>query len=97
MNSLIFFHVGFFFVEFINIKYKNSNDIVQRIRDGRRVRNNLGEMPILSGMLYCADCGKKLYQVRGKGWNHDKEFLVCASYRKHKVMCTSHQIKNMQV
>lgn len=54
-------------------------------------------MPILSGMLYCADCGKKLYQVRGKGWNHDKEFFVCASYRKHKVMCTSHQIKNMQV
>lgn len=72
-------------------------DIVQRIRDGRRVRNNLGQMPILSGMLYCADCGKKLYQVRGKGWSHDKEYFVCASYRKHKGMCTSHQIKNVQV
>lgn len=72
-------------------------DIVQRIRDGRRVRNNLGEMPILSGMLYCADCGKKLYQVRGKGWSHDKEYFVCASYRKHKGMCTSHQIKNVQI
>ncbi len=72
-------------------------DIVQRLRDGRRVRNNLGEMPILSGMLYCADCGKKLYQVRGKGWVHDKEYFVCASYRKHKGMCTSHQIKNVQV
>lgn len=72
-------------------------DIVQRIRDGRRVRNNLGQMPILSGMLYCADCGKKLYQVRDKGWSHDKEYFVCASYRKHKGMCTSHQIKNVQV
>lgn len=72
-------------------------DIVQRIRNGRRVRNNLGEMPILSGMLYCADWGKKLYQVRGKDWNHDKEYFVCASYRKHKGMCTSHLIKNIQV
>lgn len=30
-------------------------DIIQRIRDGRRVKNNLGEMQILSGKLYCAD------------------------------------------
>ncbi|MBS4900777.1 MAG: DUF4368 domain-containing protein [Clostridiales bacterium] len=37
------------------------------------------------------------YQVRGKDWNHDKEYFVCASYRKHKGMCTSHQIKNVQV
>ncbi|WP_415274869.1 recombinase family protein [Clostridium perfringens] len=71
--------------------------IVQRIRSGRRVRNNLGEMPCLSGMLYCADCGAKLYQVRGKGWEHEKEYFVCASYRKHKGLCSSHQIKNVQV
>lgn len=72
-------------------------DIVQRIRDGRRVRNNLGEMPALSGMMYCADCGAKLYQVRSKGWTHDKEYFVCASYRKHKGLCSSHQIRNVQV
>jgi len=47
-------------------------DIVQRIRDGKRVRANLGEMPVLSGMLFCADCGNKLYQARGKDWSHDK-------------------------
>ena len=72
-------------------------NIVQRIRDNERVRNNLGEMPILSGMLYCAYCGNKLYQVRGKDWNHDKEYFVCSSYRKQKDMCTSDQIKNVQV
>ena len=72
-------------------------DIVKRIRKTRRVRNSLGEMSALSGMLYCADCGAKLYQVRGKGWSHDKEYFVCASYRKQKGKCTSHQIKNIQV
>lgn len=59
-------------------------DIVKRIRKTRRVRNNLGEMPTLSCMLYCKDCGAKLYQVRGKSWSHDKEYFVCASYRKQK-------------
>lgn len=71
---------------------------VQRIRNGRRKRTPLGEMPILSGMVYCADCGAKLYQVRSKDWNHDKEYMVCATYRKRgKHNCTSHQIRNVDI
>ena len=71
-------------------------DIVQRIRDGRRLWTPMGEMPILSGMLFCADCGSKLYQVRHRGWTHEQEIFVCAKYRKHKG-CTPHQIHNVQV
>ena len=72
-------------------------DIVQRIRDGRRRQTPMGEMPILSGMLFCADCKAKLYQVRHRGWTHEQEIFVCASYRKRKGMCTPHQIHNVQV
>ena len=55
-------------------------------------------MPLLSGMVYCADCGSKLYQVRSKDWNHDKEYMVCATYRKRgKHNCTSHQIRNIDI
>ena len=57
----------------------------------------MGEMPILSGMLFCADCGAKLYQVRARGWTHEQEHFVCATYRKQKGKCTSHQIHNVQV
>lgn len=71
--------------------------IVQAIRNGRRRPTPLGEMPTLSGMLYCADCGSKLYQVRGKGWPHNKEHFVCATYRKVKGGCSSHQIRNVVV
>lgn len=72
-------------------------DIVQRIRDGRRRQTPMGEMPILSGMLYCADCGAKLYQVRARGWTHEQEHFVCATYRRIKGGCSSHQIHNVQV
>lgn len=71
---------------------------VKRIRDGRRRPTPLGEMPVLSGMVFCADCGSKLYQVRGKGWSPDKEYMVCANYRKRsKDTCTSHQIRNVDI
>ena len=57
----------------------------------------MGEMPILSGMLFCADCGAKLYQVRHRGWEHEQEHFVCATYRKVKGGCSSHQIRNVVV
>lgn len=72
-------------------------EIVQKIRDGRRRVTPLGEMPILSGMLFCADCGAKLYQVRGRGWEHSKEYFVCTTYRKIKGGCSSHQIRNVVI
>lgn len=70
---------------------------VKRIHDGRRRPTPLVEMPV-SGMVFCADCSSKLYQVRGKRWSHDKEYMVCANYHKRgKDTCTSHQIRNVDI
>ena len=67
-------------------------DTVQRIRDGRRKPTEMGEMNILSGMLYCADCGEKMYLCRCTTMNQ-KEYFNCSTYRKKKKKyCTSHQI-----
>lgn len=69
-------------------------DIVQRIRDGRRRVTPMGEMPALSGMVFCADCGAKMYQVLGRSLPQS-EYMVCATYRKKgKEVCPSHQIRN---
>lgn len=74
---------------------RETYDIVQRIRDGRRRRTPMGEMPMLSGMAFCADCGAKLYQVRSTGFSPGREYMVCATYRKKgKEKCASHQIRN---
>lgn len=69
--------------------------VVQRIRDGRRRPSERGEMPMLSGMLFCADCGKKLYQVRAKNYKPERWYMVCSNYKKRKGECTSHQIRNV--
>lgn len=52
-------------------------------------------MGILSGMMFCADCGKNLYQVRGKSTPKHREYFVCSTYRKVKGGCSSHQIRNI--
>lgn len=70
-------------------------DIVQKIREGRRRPNRLGEMPVLSGMVFCGDCGKKHYQCRGKSIPLEKEYMVCSTYRKVKGGCSSHRICNI--
>ena len=71
-------------------------DIVQRIREGRRRLTPMGEAPLLSGMLFCADCGKKLYLARTRNVNQ-APYYVCSTYRKRKGMCTSHQIRSAAV
>ena len=76
---------------------QETYDIVQRIRDGRRRWTPMGEMPILSGMLFCADCGAKLYQHRTRTSTHNEEYFVCARYRKVKGGCSSHLIRNVVV
>ena len=70
---------------------------MQRIRDGRRRVTPMGEMPALSGMVFCADCGAKMYQVRGRNLPQS-EYMVCATYRKKgKNVCPSHQIRNSEI
>lgn len=43
---------------------QDTFDTVQKIRQGKRRPTQMGEMNILSGMLYCADCGERMYLCR---------------------------------
>ena len=69
-------------------------DIVQRLKEGRKRTNTpMGEMPVLSGMLYCADCGKKLYVCRTKSLQPESYYYCCSTYRKRQGLCSAHQIR----
>ena len=67
-------------------------DIVQKIRQGKRRVSPMGEPNMLSGMLYCADCGARMNLSRCRTMKQ-KEYYNCSSYRKKKKRtCVSHQI-----
>ena len=71
---------------------KQTFETVQKIRQSKRRPTDMGEMSPLSGMLYCADCGKKMYLCRCST-TKQSEYFNCSSYRKTlKRTCTSHQI-----
>ncbi|GHU80013.1 recombinase [Clostridia bacterium] len=64
----------------------------------RRRPDNLGEPHPLTGLLYCADCGAKLYNersnsVKGKPRNN----YICASYRKRTTNCTAHTVQAKKI
>ncbi len=65
---------------------------VQKIREARRRPSKTGETSAFSGLLYCADCGKRLTLQRLNNYKFQPSFL-CSSYRKKKKStCTSHRI-----
>lgn len=76
---------------------EESWKVLQKIREGKRRPAKLGPLIVLSGMMFCADCGAKLYQVRGKRIPKHLEYFVCATYRKEKGMCSAHRIRNQVV
>lgn len=71
---------------------KQTFETVQRIREAKRRPTDMGEMSPLSGLVYCADCRKKMYLCRCTTMKQ-KEYFNCSTYRKNKKRtCTSHQI-----
>lgn len=76
---------------------KTTWDIVRQVRQGKRRRNSMGEVNKYSGLLYCADCGSKLYFVRGRTMKPDAFNFICSRYRKHmgEKQCTPHSIREI--
>ena len=69
---------------------------VQNIRQGRRRRTASGEADMFSGLMFCPDCGNKLYRMK-KYRGRDTHYYVCASYRLDDIerLCTVHYIGNI--
>ena len=76
---------------------KETWDIVQKVRLGRRRRNLIGDVNKYSGLLYCADCGSKLYFIHGRTINSETFCFVCSRYHNHvgTDICTPHTIREV--
>lgn len=46
-------------------------------------------------MVYCADCGKKMYLCRATSLTAEQEHMKCSTYAKDKDGCTAHFIRTV--
>jgi len=70
-------------------------DLVQELRKNKRKLQYQEEVNPFSGMVYCADCGKKMYLCRSRSLNADQEHLKCGTYAKRKEECSAHFIRTV--
>lgn len=71
-------------------------NVVQRLRETRRRPERItGEPNPLTGVLYCADCGNKMYHKQGKADSSHKPHheYCCSSYRHYSRSCICHYIR----
>ncbi|MEI3614442.1 hypothetical protein [Pseudogracilibacillus sp. SO30301A] len=56
--------------------------IAQKIRRSRRRPNRYGDMGLFTGLLFCADCGGKMYLCRASGLKRNKSILLVPPIEK---------------
>src|SRR5574344_732960 len=66
---------------------------VQQIREQRHRKTKTGRSSIFSGLVYCADCGEKLYYGATNNYRPEGAFFDCSLHWKHKDKCGTHYIR----
>lgn len=71
--------------------------LVQELRQHRRRPTKSGIVSPFSGLLYCADCGEKLYYSVTNNYKREQAYFFCSAYRKNSEVCSAHYIREKVV
>ena len=69
-------------------------NIAKQLRNNRQKRAKSGKKSIFSGLLFCNDCGKKMYFQSPVVDLKAKDHYRCSSYKHDTTACTSHYISD---
>ena len=69
-------------------------NIAQQLRNNRKKPTRSGKKSIFSGLLFCYDCGKKLYFQSPVTDTKSKVHYRCSSYKNNTSLCSSHYISD---
>ena len=68
-------------------------DLVQEMRKNKRKIQKHGEVNPFSGMVYCADCGVKMYLCCSRNLTDEQEHVKCSTYAHDSEECSAHFIR----
>jgi len=68
-------------------------DLVSELRRNKRKIQKCGEVNPFSGMVYCADCGVKMYLCRSRSLTDEQEHMKCSTYAHDMSDCSAHFIR----
>ena len=74
---------------------EDTFDRVAELRKSRRRNTATGKTSIFAGLLYCADCGSKLYFAAAKSIKEHQEFYRCSQYKENRGACSIHYIRDV--
>lgn len=66
---------------------------VQELLANKRRPTKAGRHGLFSGLLYCADCGGKLYFCTTNSFSPKQEHYVCPNYKSNTGTCSAHFIR----
>lgn len=66
---------------------------VQELRTNKRRPTKTGKQGMFSGLLYCADCGEKLYFCTTNSFSPRQDHYVCSNYKSNTGSCSAHFIR----
>ena len=67
-------------------------NIAKQLRNNRKKPTRSGKKSIFSGLLFCYDCGEKMYFQSPVTDLKSKDHYRCSSYKHDTSLCTSHYI-----
>ncbi len=69
---------------------------VQTLRANKRRPTKTGKTSIFSGLVYCADCGAKLYYCTCNTYKDEsQDHFVCSNYKSNTGSCQIHYIREV--
>lgn len=72
---------------------KQEFELVQELRKNKRRPQKSDVVNPFAGIVYCADCGEKMYLSRRKNERPEQEHMRCSTYAKEGDKCTVHYIR----
>ena len=76
---------------------RETFDLVKALRKNKRRPTREGKVSMFSGLMFCKDCGSKMYFCTAKEFEHNQNWFTCALARKNKDACSGHFIREVHV